>query len=180
MASADGETVLFKSVFTDKYVRPLVEYARPTELTKGRLSADGKGDPKMYLERASTGSGLYHIKSHETNKYWQLKSANNLWIVAQADAPNENNSWECTLFEIETSFQPRPQDDDMPHKIEQQQSLRSKVLPFCILPKAEETTPHPIYSAEYLKQNSPTRAGQINSEYLNSEPHNTPHTRMKS
>ncbi|KAI7992119.1 hypothetical protein LOK49_LG12G00702 [Camellia lanceoleosa] len=96
MASAVGETVLFKSVFTDKYVRPINKHTPSNDPKNERLSADGKGGPQMYLEKIRTGNHMYHIKSHETNKYWQVKSEDDGWITADADATSDRG----TLFEI--------------------------------------------------------------------------------
>ncbi|CAL5358013.1 unnamed protein product [Camellia sinensis] len=91
--ASDGETVL-KSVVTDKYVRPI---------QNARLSPDGKGDPIMYLEKATSTPATYHIKCHETKKYWQVKSGSDPWITADADETNESQrSSACTLFRIDS------------------------------------------------------------------------------
>ncbi|KAI7992117.1 hypothetical protein LOK49_LG12G00704 [Camellia lanceoleosa] len=102
MASAVGEIkrILFKSVITDKYARPIDE-----DRYNGYLSADGKGDPRMYLEETSSGSGLYRIKSGDTNKYWQVKSHENPWITADAD-PHAVADPDRTLFQIECFVRP--------------------------------------------------------------------------
>ncbi|CAL5358011.1 unnamed protein product [Camellia sinensis] len=86
------ESVGVKSVITDKYLRPMKD---------ARLSANGRGNPQMYLEKARAGNDMYHIKSRETNKYWQVKSAGDLWITADADVINEDQrSLACTMFHV--------------------------------------------------------------------------------
>ncbi|KAF5937046.1 hypothetical protein HYC85_024552 [Camellia sinensis] len=97
MSSGVGETVLFKSVFTDKYVRPINKRTPPNDPKNERLLADGKGGTHMCLVKPHTGIDMFHIKSQETNKYWQVKSARDGWITADADA----NSDDGTLFDIE-------------------------------------------------------------------------------
>lgn len=57
---------------------------------------------KFEVERASTGTGLVHIRCCYNNKYWVTcqTSRDNIWIVASADKPEEDQSKSsCTLFE---------------------------------------------------------------------------------
>ncbi|CAL5352415.1 unnamed protein product [Camellia sinensis] len=57
---------------------------------------------KHELEMAKTSNGkrLVHIRCCYNNKYFVRGSANDMWIVASADKPEEDQSkWSCTLFE---------------------------------------------------------------------------------
>ncbi|XP_021890560.1 uncharacterized protein LOC110809137 [Carica papaya] len=53
----------------------------------------------MEAEEANSGHGLVHLKCSYNNKYWVRSSKEELWIIAKADQPNEDQSkWSCTLF----------------------------------------------------------------------------------
>ncbi|XP_028114296.1 uncharacterized protein LOC114312278 [Camellia sinensis] len=97
--------MFFKSAITNKYVRRIEEY----QPLNGYLSSDGANCKNQIvefrLEQACTGSGMYHIKYVGSNKYLQVKSAENAntsWITADADARNKDQDLlACTLFDID-------------------------------------------------------------------------------
>ncbi|KAI3937161.1 hypothetical protein MKW92_049779 [Papaver armeniacum] len=58
-------------------------------------------ETRFVLQPATTGSGLFHIRSMYNNKYWSRGPVNNYrMITARATNTEENTSkWSCTLFQ---------------------------------------------------------------------------------
>ncbi|KAL7261237.1 hypothetical protein ACSBR1_006809 [Camellia fascicularis] len=88
---------LFEVLFLDDAIHPSIENVL-------RFSAEEVCSQytKFELTRAmtSSGKGCVHIRCCYSNKCFVRKSANDSWIVAGADEPEEDRSkWSCTLFE---------------------------------------------------------------------------------
>ncbi|KAI7992116.1 hypothetical protein LOK49_LG12G00707 [Camellia lanceoleosa] len=107
LASAvGGGNKIFKSTITNHYVRRVVDKSQRIHVYLSADATDATNqNVEFILEPASDGSGMCHIKCRDTNKYWQVKSAqpaDQSWITADADATNEDRqSLACTLFAIE-------------------------------------------------------------------------------
>ncbi|KAI8023915.1 hypothetical protein LOK49_LG03G00187 [Camellia lanceoleosa] len=101
MALLSG-TVVFKSNHNHKYLRYIYEYGLEHRFLRFSGEEVCSQYAKFELRRAmtSSGKGCVHIRCCYNNKYFVRKSANDPWIVAGADEPEEDRSkWSCTLFE---------------------------------------------------------------------------------
>ncbi|XP_026410270.1 uncharacterized protein LOC113305451 [Papaver somniferum] len=57
-------------------------------------------ETRFELVPATTGAGLFHIRSLLNNKYWENFGTDNNWVSAMADKPVEDQSENrCTLFQ---------------------------------------------------------------------------------
>ncbi|KAL7170608.1 hypothetical protein ACSBR2_035480 [Camellia fascicularis] len=101
MALLSG-TVVLKSNHNHKYLRYIHEYGPVHRFLQFSGEEVSSQYAKFELRRAmtSSGKGCVHIRCCYSNKYFVRKSANDPWIVAGADEPEEDRSkWSCTLFE---------------------------------------------------------------------------------
>ncbi|KAI8023914.1 hypothetical protein LOK49_LG03G00180 [Camellia lanceoleosa] len=101
MALMSGTFVL-KSNHNHKYLRYIHEYGPVHRFLRFSGEEVCSQYTKFELTRAmtSSGKGCVHIRCCYSNKYFVRKSANDPWIVAGADEPEEDRSkWSCTLFE---------------------------------------------------------------------------------
>ncbi|KAL7170603.1 hypothetical protein ACSBR2_035475 [Camellia fascicularis] len=101
MALLSG-TVVIKSNHNHKYLRYIHKYGPVHRFLRFSGEEVSSHYAKFELKRARTsgGKGCVHIRCCYSNRYFVRKSANDQWIVAAADEPEEDRSkWSCTLFE---------------------------------------------------------------------------------
>ncbi|KDP43196.1 hypothetical protein JCGZ_22748 [Jatropha curcas] len=98
MAPVIPRLCVFKSNYGEKYLRYVQE-----ENQRRYIRCDGEDilDPyaKFKVERAKSYKDLVHIRCSYSNKFWRRSSEDGDYIVAAADAAEEDQSkWSCTLF----------------------------------------------------------------------------------
>ncbi|CAL5398569.1 unnamed protein product [Camellia sinensis] len=94
--------VVLKSNYNDKYLRYIHEDGPVHGFLRFSEEEVSSRYAKYELKRAKTssGKGCVHIRCCYSDKYFARGSANDWWIVAWADQPEEDQSkWSCTLFE---------------------------------------------------------------------------------
>ncbi|KAL7195980.1 hypothetical protein ACSBR1_036083 [Camellia fascicularis] len=93
--------VVLKSNHNHKYLRYIREYGPVHRFLRffGEEVCSQYTKFEFMGAMTSSGKGCVHIRCY-SNKYFVRKSANDPWIVAGADEPEEDRSkWSCTLFE---------------------------------------------------------------------------------
>ncbi|KAI3959838.1 hypothetical protein MKW98_029875 [Papaver atlanticum] len=100
MAQRLPKFIIIQSNLNHRYLH--LEKVNPTAVDSLRFDGDYSFglETRFEVVPATTGNGLVHIRSKQSNRFWENMGGPNGWITATAVKPDENQSSQCcTLFQ---------------------------------------------------------------------------------